>query len=113
MGQDPVHWEIGQYAGHHLRRISIPMKFTLQPVLPRRSAAAVAAHWYRVEHRDDLGHHDLGRVPNVAPTHHALTPFLAHLLRDGATGELVLIDETTGADVARRFLTDPRRRGSP
>jgi len=89
------------------------MKFALSCVVSRRMTGDTAPRWFRVEHRDDLGHHDLGRVPDVFATHHALTPFLAHLLLDGATGEVVLIDEVSGADVARRFLNDPRRRGRP
>ena len=81
-------------------------------LLPPRSTTAVAPRWFRVEHRDGLGHHDLGRVANVFATHHALTPFLAHLLRAGATGEVVLIDEGSGAEVARRDLDRARRKGS-
>jgi hypothetical protein len=88
---------------------------TLDPLGPRvaRHRPHPVPRWFRVEHRDALGSHDLGQVCDVAPTHHSLTPFLAHLLFAGAIGEVVLIDATSGSEVARRFLTDPRRRGTP
>ena len=89
------------------------MKLALKRMLLQGGASAVAPHWFRVEHQDCLGRHTIGRVPNVFATHHALTPFLAHLLLDGATGEVVLIDELSGAEVARRFLNAPERSGRP
>lgn len=87
------------------------MKLALTRVVARRTTRDAAPRWFRVEHRDDLGHHDLGRVPDVFATHHALTPFLAQLVLDGATGEVVLIDEASGIDVARRFLDRSRPLG--
>src|SRR5215217_5594232 len=65
--------------------------------------------WYRVEHRDGRGRHDLGRVPDVSAHHHSLTPFVARLLLAGAAGEIILVEESTGRDVARRSLAIPLR----
>ena len=47
----------------------------------------------------------LGRVPDAYPHWTTLRPFLSRLLRNGEQrGEIVLIDEGTGAVVARHFV---------
>jgi hypothetical protein len=75
----------------------------------RLTGALPEQRWYRVEHRDVLGRRTLGRVPNVYAHHHSLTPFVARLLLDGAIGEIILVEETTGREVARRSLAIPLR----
>jgi hypothetical protein len=66
--------------------------------------------WYRVEHWGPDGVHCLGRLPDVTPHPATLAPFASRLVREQATGELVLIDEATGIAVARQDLrTGPRR----
>ena len=67
---------------------------------------------YRVEHWVGGGRVALGRVPG--PAHHAaLVPFASHLRLAGrAAGTLALVDEASGAVVARRGLEVKRRRGA-
>jgi hypothetical protein len=65
--------------------------------------------WYRVEHRHQAGVRALGRVEDGFAHFSALDPFLAGLPPD-ARGEVVLVDEATGAAVARRHLGSWRRR---
>jgi hypothetical protein len=65
--------------------------------------AEQARHWYRVEHRDGAAARPLGRVPDVGRGPFTLEPYLMRLRRAGvARGALVLVDEATGRDVARR-----------
>jgi hypothetical protein len=59
---------------------------------------------FRVEHRDRGERRVLGRVEGVFPHHTALAPYVARLLLDGASGEVVLVDEATEAVAARRIL---------
>jgi hypothetical protein len=59
---------------------------------------------YRIEHRTDdvvtvLGHTTASHARQSDLSEHA-----SRLMATGATGELVLVDETTGEDVARRRL---------
>jgi hypothetical protein len=68
-------------------------------------------HWYRVEHRGANEPRLLGYVADVVPHPASLVPFVSRLLRDGATeGEVVLVDDHTGADVARQSLGHGPRR---
>jgi hypothetical protein len=60
-----------------------------------------------VEHRDSLGRHVLATLRDHNGSRHALTPFVARLLLDGATGEVVLIDDATRTVVAHRSLAHP------
>ena len=65
--------------------------------------------WYRVEHRSGTIVRALGQVADL-PRHSAtLDPWLSHLLREGAQGELYLVDEETGEVVARRTVSHSRR----
>jgi hypothetical protein len=57
---------------------------------------------FRVEHVADGETRPLGVLTDVAPHHTTLDPFVSALLRDGADGELRLIDAVTGITVARR-----------
>jgi len=57
---------------------------------------------YRVEHHEGNTIAVLGLLPDVAPHHRSLDPFLSALLRGGAEGQLRLVDEATGTVVARR-----------
>jgi hypothetical protein len=61
-------------------------------------------HWYHVELRTGDEVRDLGHVPDAFPHHDSLTPFVSRLLREGATGEVILIDDESGQVVARRRL---------
>ena len=84
-------------------------------VAPSRLAAPrPAARGFRVEHRDEGAAVVLGHLPAGVPQHHAtLAPYASHLRLAGrASGEVALVDEATGAVVARRHLRHlgPRRR---
>lgn len=64
-----------------------------------------ARRWFRVEYRDGAGVRPLGRLPDVPPHPATLAPFVSRLLLDGQQGGvLVLVEEATGADVARHPL---------
>lgn len=66
--------------------------------------------WYRVEHRVGNRVTVLGRVADVTRHVSTLDPWLSRLLLEGAAGELVLVEEATGAVIARRHLGDERPR---
>jgi hypothetical protein len=68
------------------------------------------ARWYRVEHRDGDRVRSLGRLPDVTPHAATLAPFASRLVQTGATGELVLVEETSGTVVARQPLRHGPRR---
>jgi hypothetical protein len=59
---------------------------------------------YRIEHRDDEGTTILGRTDAPAAGQAELSARAMQLIADGARGELVLVDEATGEEVARRSL---------
>ena len=63
---------------------------------------------YRVEHRTADGTAVVARTSDVYARQEELSQHAARLMRQGATGELVLVDEATGEDVARRTLLPPR-----
>lgn len=71
--------------------------------------------WYRIEHRVGNRVTVLGRVADVTRHVSTLDPWLSRLLLEGAAGELVLVEEATGAVIARRSLGDdpPRVAGRP
>ena len=79
--------------------------------------SAEERRWFRVELRDQYRVRTLGRIPDVTPHAASLVPFASMLVREGAAGELVLVDEATGVEVARQDLRrGPRRapgHGSP
>ncbi len=64
--------------------------------------------WYRVEHRGGGRVRAFGLVVGVAPEVATLAAFAGRLVRDGAAGELVLVEEATGREVARLALPGPR-----
>jgi hypothetical protein len=71
---------------------------------------------YRLEHRTGDGVAVLGRTTSARARQADLSEQAARLMAVGATGELVLVDEATGEDVARRRLLsaagdDPDRPG--
>ena len=69
--------------------------------------------WYRVEHHAGDQVRALARIPDVYAHHTTLTPFRSRLLLAGIReGELVLIDEATGAIVACCPVRPQRRRAS-
>jgi hypothetical protein len=70
--------------------------------------AVVTARRYRVEHRDGERATALGVVEGGFAHFTALDPFLAGLPA-GSAGVVVLVDEATGAVVARRHLGRPAR----
>jgi hypothetical protein len=70
-------------------------------VLSGRSTSATPAR-YRVEHRTGDEIDLLGCLEGVSPHHATLDPFVSCLLRRGLGGELRLVDDATGAVVARR-----------
>jgi hypothetical protein len=59
---------------------------------------------YRVEHRTDGTVDIVAHTSDVHASQEELSHHAARLAAAGATGELVLVDETTGEDVARRHL---------
>jgi imidazolonepropionase-like amidohydrolase len=64
---------------------------------------------YRIEHRTVEAVVVLGRTTAAHARQADLSAHAARLMASGATGELVLIDESTGDDVARRrLLSAPR-----
>ncbi len=58
----------------------------------------------RVEHRTGQQTTVVARTAHVSARQEELSRHAAHLTREGATGELVLIDEERGEAVARRTL---------
>lgn len=73
---------------------------------------------YRIEHRTGETVTVLGRTAAVHARQSDLSEQAARLMATGATGELVLVNETTGEDVARRRLLsatgdDPNQPGEP
>lgn len=68
-----------------------------------------AVRYFRVEHRvHGLEPVVLARIKNVFPHHDTLTQYVSRLLNEQGsellTGELVLVDESTEAVLARRDL---------
>ena len=59
---------------------------------------------YRVEHRTADGTAVVARTSDVHARQEELSQHAARLMRAGATGDLVLVDEATGEEVARRTL---------
>ena len=54
----------------------------------------------------------IAHTTGVFAHHDSLTPYVIRLLTEQATGELILVDQETGAVVARRHLSHglrPRR----
>jgi hypothetical protein len=64
---------------------------------------------YQVEHRNGHETRALGQLTTAIPHVSVLDPWVSHLVRGGAAGEVRLIDEATGAVVVRQTL-DRRRR---
>jgi hypothetical protein len=65
---------------------------------------------YRIEHRTGGTTMIVARTSDVHARHAELSHHAARLIAAGMTGELILIDETTGTEVARRVL---RPEGAP
>jgi hypothetical protein len=63
-----------------------------------------ASHVYRVEHRAGGRVTILGYSSSADARQSELSRHAARLLADGAEGELVLVEQATGGDVARRVL---------
>ena len=61
-------------------------------------------HSYRIEHQSEAGRVVVGRTDAPAAAQAALSARAMQLIAQGATGELVLVDEVTGMEVARRTL---------
>ena len=59
---------------------------------------------YRIEHQSEAGRVVVGHTDAPAAAQAALSARAMQLIAEGATGELVLVDEATGAEVARRTL---------
>ena len=59
---------------------------------------------YRVEHRRGWNTTVVGRTADPQARQAELSQHAARLMRDGATGHLVLVDEATGVEAARRQL---------
>jgi hypothetical protein len=59
---------------------------------------------YRIEHRTGGTTRIIARTSDVHARHAELSHHAARLIAEGATGELVLVEETTGTEVARRVL---------
>jgi hypothetical protein len=69
---------------------------------------------YRVEHREHGTIRPLGTIDHAFAHHTALDPFVSALVLAGEGGEVLLVDDATGAVVARRavlpYQGKPRRR---
>lgn len=61
---------------------------------------------YRIEHQTEDGVTIVGRTDAPAAGQMELSERAMRLIAEGATGELVLIDEASGEPVARRSLAD-------
>jgi hypothetical protein len=59
---------------------------------------------YRVEHRNGERTDVVARTSDVHARQEELSQHAARLMREGKAGELVLVEESTGAEVARRTL---------
>jgi hypothetical protein len=59
---------------------------------------------YRVEHRTAATTIVVAHTSDVHASQEELSLHAARLIAAGATGELVLVEEATGEDVARRHL---------
>jgi hypothetical protein len=59
---------------------------------------------YRIEHQTEDGTTILGHTDAPAAGQAELSARAMRLIAEGATGELVLVDEQTGDEVARRSL---------
>jgi len=64
---------------------------------------------YRVEHRGSDGVHVLGHVVGVFLHWTTLVPYASRLLREGATGCLILVDDATDEVVATYQLASGGR----
>jgi hypothetical protein len=67
---------------------------------------------YLVIYRSEAGVRVLGRLRrrDAAPTRQSLDLFVSRLLLEGAeTGEVVLVDDATGRELARRVVPPPQR----
>ena len=77
-------------------------------VVPSAIAAAAcypcAMSTYRVEHRTAESATVVAHTSDVHASQEELSQHAARLTAAGARGELVLVDEATGEDVARRHL---------
>ena len=60
--------------------------------------------FYRVEHRTEDSVEVVAYTSDVYASQQGLSRYAADLFMAGATGEVVLVDETTGDEVARRLL---------
>jgi hypothetical protein len=69
-----------------------------------RDDRAAASGWYRVEHRTGGAVNVLARTSAGDARQAELSQHAARLIADGETGELVLVDEATEEEVARRHL---------
>jgi hypothetical protein len=59
---------------------------------------------YRIEHRTDTETYILTRTTDVHARQEELSQLAARLILEHASGEIVLVDEQTGEEVARRML---------
>jgi hypothetical protein len=65
----------------------------------------MSATRFRVELRQPRRVRHLGMITTTKPHFRTLDPFYSRLVRDGLTGWLLLIDDRTGAIVARRHIS--------
>ncbi len=95
---------MGQLMSGSRHRGARPRPFVVQGTAQDRT--------FRVElHRAGQPPAALGRTAGVAAHHTSLVPYIGRLRLNGdtASGQLVLLDDATGAVVARRHLTAPDR----
>ena len=71
--------------------------------------SAVPTH--RVEFHQPRRISHLGKLPHSKPNVRTLDPFFSRLVREGYRGWLVLVDDRTGAVVAKRRLAPTTARG--
>jgi hypothetical protein len=88
-------------------RINMPMydeRAAALDTLDRGVNAVTARGLHRIEHRSDGQTTVVGHTSDVYARQQELSLRAAQLLATAATGELVLVEEATGRDVARRSL---------
>lgn len=91
---------------HPERRVEAAEAIAAAAAIVRDHQAGAAV--YRIEHRTEVAVATVGHSSAADAGQAELSSHAARLIARGATGELVLVDQATGQDVARRrLLPDP------
>jgi hypothetical protein len=94
------------------RRPNIPLASTHETEIGREAAGMVELkRWFLVVYRNNGRRRALDRIQGVPLTRGTLDPYVSRLQLAGVLqGEVVLVDEETGQELALRFVPPPRRR---